>query len=340
MTIEYSEDHFEGNEIEGNDIEGAKPKRAKAIFKNIQSSIRKISAPIFRSVTAAVASGVNCQPQIQSLQNRINTLNVEIQRLKNTVNDYTNQINEYRRTISGKDTQIKQLNATIFRLEGEIETHLKTIDEQKKQIAQLTRENTRLKKKNNAILDTVQYYRSQVNGNKKVDGYSNVVVKQQIEVEKLKAQEIGNPISKTTSDLKKEGFVTQENATYNTVYTQNQTIQNQIENENSKQSIDNQLAINIMSKINTMQTINKIMLVLFLAAFAYGSFKIFTNNTLGVEIRAGIVIAMFLSVIILHSIEYILAYIVTYSYSFITGTPYKFNRQWATPGIYDYLPMK
>jgi hypothetical protein len=53
------------------------------------------------------------------------------------------------------------------------------IDKKNRHIAFLTKENTRLRKKVNSILDNLQYYRTLVLGNTEVDGYQSTVVKQQ-----------------------------------------------------------------------------------------------------------------------------------------------------------------
>jgi hypothetical protein len=49
-------------------------------------------------------------------------------------------------------------------------------------------------------------------------------------------------------------------------------------------------------------------------------------------------IGMLLSIIILHTIEYIILLIFPYVSALLIGTPYDPSEYWNKPGIYDYLP--
>lgn len=104
--------------------------------------------------------------------------------------------------IRGLERQVRKLLGKIDRLERIIEEKDRLIDRKKKHIAFLIKENKRLRKKSNSLLDNLQYYRTMALGNETVDGYKNVIVKQEIRYKELLEQEIGKPIQKP----KKEGF--------------------------------------------------------------------------------------------------------------------------------------
>jgi hypothetical protein len=268
--------------------------------------------------------------QQQDQQNKINQLQKNVENGQRQIQNLFNQINNLHNVIRQRDATIRQRDATIV--------------QKNKRINYLTKENTRLKRKNNALLDDLQYFRSQLFGNESVTGYKDTVVKQQIENDILKKQEIGEPIYKKNDEIAvthesnvSEGFVNSGSATYNALYTQNQTIQNKIDDVKNKQSVDNQLSVNISSKINTLQSINFVLVCIFIIAILFGCYKLFLFPGMNMRVKIGIAILMILSISLIHSIEYLLFYLAPYVWSLITTTPYEPNYNLALPGIYDYL---
>jgi hypothetical protein len=272
----------------------------------------------------------NIFQQQQDLQNKVSQLQRNIENGQKQIQNLYNQINNLQNVIRQRDATIRQRDATIV--------------QKNKRIDYLTKENTRLKRKNNALLDDLQYFRSQLFGNESVTGYKDTVVKQQIENDILKKQEIGEPIYKKNDALAvtqdsnvSEGFVNSGSATYNALYTQNQAIQNKIDDVKNKQSVDNQLSVNISSKINTLQSVNFILICIFIMSIVFGCYKLFLFPGMNMRVKIGIVILMILSICLIHSIEYLLFHLVPYVWSLITTTPYEPNYNLALPGIYDYL---
>jgi uncharacterized coiled-coil protein SlyX len=82
--------------------------------------------------------------------------------------------------VRNMENQVRQLSARVKQLENTIKQKDILIGKKNKHIAFLKKENTRLRKKVNSLLDNLQYYRTLVLGNKEVDGYKTTVVKQQI----------------------------------------------------------------------------------------------------------------------------------------------------------------
>jgi len=318
MPLDYTEDKIQGIEFTSDEIEGARGRRRPP------PRPIKIGNP-FANISRLF------QPQRTTVQNVSSQPNTSV-----SVNEYIKRIQEQDIVKSENETRIKQLQSRVFQLEGDIQRRDSAISKKNKRIKYATDENSRLKKKNNTVLDNLRYFRSQVFGNKKVDGYNDVVVKQQIAMENLKKQEIGNPISK------KEGFVTSGNAVYNAVVTQNEIVENQITNTINEHSVDNQLTMNILSKIAFMKTVNKILLFVFICTFIFGCYKVFSNTTMDLDMKAKIIISigLFLTVVILHTIEYLFIHIAPFIMAFIIGTPHRVSQYWSKPGIYDYLPTK
>jgi DNA repair exonuclease SbcCD ATPase subunit len=263
--------------------------------------------------------------------------------------------------VANLETQVRQLIAQVRQLESIIREKDMTIDRKNKHIAWLTRENTRLRKKVNSLLDNLQYYRTLVLGNREVDGYQKTVVKQQIKNDELIQQEIGKPIQSNKTEgfqslyenyenfqsefnnlqneyKNLEGFVDQITSSYNSVFIENQAVQNQIENSTNVYSVNNQLSSNIIAKTNYLKQINFILILLFLIVYVYGCYKIYKIEGIHIVKKVIIGLFMFLTIFIIHLIEYILVYTVPYISALLLGTPYNPPYLFNKPGKYDYLP--
>uniref|UniRef100_A0A6C0HH78 Uncharacterized protein n=1 Tax=viral metagenome TaxID=1070528 RepID=A0A6C0HH78_9ZZZZ len=273
--------------------------------------------------------------------------------------------------VRNMENQIRQLNARVQQLENIIRDKDRIIGIKNKYIDYLKTENTRLKKKTNSLLDNLQYYRTSVLGTDDVDGYKTTVVKQQMKIDELLQQEIGKPISGNSDkpksgnskkdgfenlyenfyknenydfdSLKKEhvlleGFVDATTSSYNAIYSENMAIKNQIDNTTNIYSINNQLSANIIAKTNTLKYVNFILIIVFLIVYVYGCYKIYKTGGDDIIKKIIIGIVMFLTIFIVHCIEYILFNLVPYVSALILGTPYNPPYYWKKPGIYDYLP--
>ena len=264
--------------------------------------------------------------------------------------------------VANLETQVRQLIAQVRQLESIIREKDITIDKKNKHIAWLTKENTRLRKKVNSLLDNLQYYRTLVLGNREVDGYQKTVVEQQIKTDELIQQEIGKPIQSNNKEgfqslyenyenfqsefnnLQNEynkiaeGFADQITASYNSVFTENQAVKNQIENSTNVYSVNNQLSSNIIAKTNYLKQINFILILLFFIVYVYGCYKIYKIEGIHIGKKVIICLVMFLTIFIIHLIEYILVYTVPYISALLLGTPYNPPYLFNNPGKYDYLP--
>jgi len=264
--------------------------------------------------------------------------------------------------VANLETQVRQLIAQVRQLESIIIEKDITIDKKNKHIAWLTKENTRLRKKVNSLLDNLQYYRTLVLGNREVDGYQKTVVEQQIKNDELIQQEIGKPIESNKKEgfqslyenyenfqsefnnLQNEynkiaeGFADETTSSYNSVFTENKAVKNQIENSTNVYSVNNQLSSNIIAKTNYLKQINFILILLFFIVYVYGCYKIYKIEGIHIGKKVIVGLVMFLTIFIIHLVEYILVFTVPYISALLLGTPYNPPYLFNKPGKYDYLP--
>jgi membrane-associated HD superfamily phosphohydrolase len=319
MSEEFTEENIDGQIISDEEHEGI---RWGNIFGKKQN-ISKPSNNFFNSIFKRPPPIVN-RPAF------------DFGAIQRAQQEAANKSRAEQNRIQNLENQVRQLEARISQLEGIIRNKDILIEKKTKHIKYLTNENTRLRKKVNSLLDNLQYFRSLVLGNDKVDGYKTTVVKQQIENETLRQQEIGSPIVSDTNT--KEGYINQSSATYNAVFSQNQTVKNQIEVNTNDYSVDNQLSSNIISKTMSLKKINLFLIAIFMCVFLYGVYKIYINKDQSIQTKVTIIVLMFLTIFILHSIEYIVMKGYPYISSLIIGLPYSQVNYWDSPGIYDYLP--
>ena len=279
------------------------------------------------------------------------------ERIERQARERAQRIRDEANRVANLETQVRQLSAFVQQLRSIIVQR----DRKNKHIAWLTKENTRLRKKVNALLDSLQYYRTLVLGNKDVDGYQKTVVKQQIRNDELIQQEIGKPIQSNKQEgfdvyenfesfqaefnnlqneynKLAEGFTDQITSSYNSVFTENQAVKQQIENNTNVYSVNNQLSSNIITKTNYFKQINLILILLFLIVYAYACYKIYKIQGMNLAKKLIIGFFIFLTVFIIHMVEYILVYTVPYISALFLGTPYTPPYLFSKPGMYDYLP--
>lgn len=220
------------------------------------------------------------------------------------------------------------------------------IKSKRDEIIRLPKENKKLQKTNNNILDDLQYNRSLVFGSEKVDGYNDTEINQHIITNKLINQPFGTPLdiklynndNETPKTDITEGFISGSNAGYNAVYTENLALDNQITTVKNKHSIDDQLMKNILQRKSTTQFINKILIFIYVGVFLYTCFRLYRFPNINKYTKILIAIVIFSTISILHSIEYILLYTLPYMKSVLFGAPYKPPTYWSPPGKFDYLP--
>jgi hypothetical protein len=249
------------------------------------------------------------------------------------------ELNEY---LARANAKVNIEKTKVAGLELAVSKLKELVEKKRAHIVRLTRDNKQLKIKNNYTLDDLQYNRSLVFGNKKVDGYKDIEIKQHDIKTTLENQPISTPIDLDFSNDKdsdeKEGFISESAAGYNNVFTQNRALENQITNVKNSHSVDNQLAVNLIKRKQFIQLINKILIFLFIIAFAYSCFKVYKLPNIDKYTKIGILLVIFSTIFIIHSIEYILLQVVPYFSALILGTPYNPKTYWNKPGIYDYLP--
>lgn len=276
-------------------------------------------------------------------------------------NEGFGQINE---GFGGLDEQInnlinrvRQLNEQINRLETTIREKEEIIKNKNSYIASIKIETTRLQKTANSLLDELQYYRTLALGNNEVDGYQNTLVKQQLKYNKLDKLEIGNTLQSSNTegfDLQYEKYeykltnpiegqnkiiegLTSDNAAFNAVFMENQAIKNQIDNNTNTYSISKQLASHIIAKTTTLKWVNRILIFIFLIVYAYACYKIYNIPEMDMFRKIAIGIFVFLTIFIIHLIEYILVYTIPFIIALFTGIQYNPSFIFSKPGKYDYF---
>jgi len=200
----------------------------------------------------------------------------------------------------------------------------------KKQIEQLTSlrnrlftANNRLIGKNNTLLDSVQYFRTMIFGNKKVTGYEQALMDEKQINEKLRTQELGQTV--------KEGYVTGD-STYNAVYTENQIVENQIRETANQHSVDDQLFKNLEDQTLTLSHANVILSWILFGFILSSAFLIWFSD-MGLKDRLVAVKVVWLYVILVEIAEYFLFYMFRYLKSWFWGTPYDASDFWKFPTL-------
>jgi len=358
MSEEFTEENITGEIIGDDEREGA---RRRVAFRPASRSFNIFRGSIFDF-------GAVRRRQEEERRNRERAQREAAERAQREAAERARQERERANRLSNLENEVRQLTtrvqqstARIQQLEQVIRNKDRIIWRKNRHIAFLTKENTRLRKKVNSLLDNLQYYRTLVLGNKEVDGYQKTVVKQQIKNDELIQQEIGKPIlsNKTEgfSNLYEyyenlqedftnlqneytvlEGYVDSTTSSYNAVFTENQAVKNQIDSNTNDYSVDNQLSLNVLKKTNDLKYINFILIFIFLIVYVYGCYKIYKVEGIHLAVKVLIIFVMFLTIFIVHLIEYIIFNTFPYVSALLIGTPYNPPNYWKKPGIYDYLP--
>ena len=283
----------------------------------------------------------------------INNLTSQINDTSNQIKNTSTQIKSIESERQDMDRRVTELNNKANELRKIIQDKEDLINKKTNHISYLMSENKKERNANNSILDNLLYYRSLLMGNTEVDGYKDIAVQQKIVNTTLKQQEIGSPIATDpqlsipipgpdeavdAETITTEGFVSGTGATYNAVVSQNQIIENQIQKVQDDSTINNQLIIDYSKKRETMKFIHQILIFIFFGVFVFGCYKLYAADKMNIYVKAIIGVAMFLSIFIIHLIEYILLYSLPFISSLFIGTPYTPSTYWKIPGLHDYIP--
>jgi uncharacterized phage infection (PIP) family protein YhgE len=179
-----------------------------------------------------------------------------------------------------------------------------------------TNRNSILIKKNNALLDTSQYFEQQINGD---NGFINKLMNEQTEINDILSKERGSSA---------EGF----DSIYNTINSQNNIIQNQIKINEDQHSIDNQNYINLSNQIDLLNRINEITgwilfaVIIISATIIWFSTSSFTHRLVMVKV-------VWLYLIIIEILEYVLFYAYIYARSILFGEQATYKDYWKFPTL-------
>ncbi len=183
--------------------------------------------------------------------------------------------------------------------------------------------NNRLIGKNNTLLDSVQYFRTMIFGNKNVKGYKNALVDEKLINEKLRTQELGQSI--------KEGYAAGDSA-YNALNTENQIVENQLRETANQHSVDDQLFKSLEEQTLTLSHANVILSWILFGFILASAFLIWFSD-MGLKDRLVAVKVVWLYVILVEIAEYILFYVFRYLKSWFWGTPYDASDFWKFPTL-------
>uniref|UniRef100_A0A6C0KL45 Uncharacterized protein n=1 Tax=viral metagenome TaxID=1070528 RepID=A0A6C0KL45_9ZZZZ len=183
--------------------------------------------------------------------------------------------------------------------------------------------NNRLINKNNTLLDSVQYFRTTIFGNKDVKGLTDALNEEKLLNEKLRTQELGQSI--------KEGYAAGDSA-YNALNTENQIVENQLRETANQHSIDDQLFKSLEEQTLTLSHLNVILSWILFGFILASAFLIWFSD-MGLKDRLVAVKVVWLYVILVEIAEYILFYVFRYLKSWFWGTPYDASDFWKFPTL-------
>lgn len=208
-----------------------------------------------------------------------------------------------------KDRYIKKLKSQI--------DQLKTLKRR------LVTANNRLIRKNNSLLDSVQYFRTMIFGNRDIHGYQKALVDEKILNDKLRTQELGQSV--------KEGYKTND-STYNAVNTENQILENQLNETANQHSVDDQLFKNLQTQTETLSHANVILSWILFGFILVSAYLIWFSN-MSLKDRLVAVKVVWIYVILIEIAEYVLFYVFRYLGAWFWGTPYDASDFWKFPTL-------
>lgn len=227
---------------------------------------------------------------------------------------FIRRIDKRDRMIRDKDSQIFDLNVKI----GDL-TNFKN---------RCINSNKRLITKNNALLDTTQFYNDQLFGygdpssQNNSQGYIQAVIDAKNQKDDILSQKIAQPASKS------EGF----DSMYNKLDGENTIIQNQIKINQEQHSIDNQNYTNLSQQIDMLNKFNEIFgWILFAVIVISATIIWFSNKSL--THRLVMVKVVWLYLILIEILEYVLFYAYIYVRAFLFGEQSTYKDYWKFPTL-------
>jgi hypothetical protein len=223
---------------------------------------------------------------------------------KSACSKYKKQRNNIQTKVNQQLKRIKQLNSNINNLN--------------KLKYECVKKNSILIKKNNALLDTTQFFDNQLND---TNGYKN----QLINIQNTKDDILNKTMAKA---------VTRENfdSIYDTVNTQNNIVENQIKMNEEKHSVDNQNYINLNNQIELLNSLNQITGWILFGVIMISMIIIWFSNKSLVN-RLVMVKVVWLYVIIIEILEYVLFYAYIYIRSVFFGEQSTYKDYWKFPEL-------
>ena len=261
-------------------------KNAKAAWNNaLNKVLGKKNAGKFTKFTSGVGAGIT---------KAATTIK------KGPCATYIDRISARDKTIAENNLMIKYLNEKVSVL-----TEFKD---------KCINSNNRLITKNNALLDTTQYFNDQIKG------YSQALVNSQIKNDDILHQKIGEPATKEGFDI------------YNALDNQNNIIQNQINMKKQEHSVDHQLYVNLHNRIDYLNKLNEILgwilfaIIIICAIVIWRSSESLTHKLVMIKV-------VWLYLIFVEILEYILFYLYRYVSAVVLGQPYNANDFWKFPTL-------
>jgi hypothetical protein len=227
---------------------------------------------------------------------------------------YAGACGRFIRSMDEKDKTISQRNGTITALTtkvGELNTFkYSCIDT-----------NNRLITKNNALLDSTQFFNDQLFGNEATPGYTQTLVKTQMEKDDILNQKIGQVVAR------REGF-----SMYNKLEGENTIIQSQIDANVQEHSVDNQKYVNLNNQIEFLNRANEILGWILFAVIIICAIVIWRSNE-SLTHKLVMIKVIWLYLILVEILEYVLFYVYRYFNALFFGQPYTASDYWKFPHL-------
>jgi hypothetical protein len=189
------------------------------------------------------------------------------------------------------------------------------------------------------LLDTTQYLNDQING---TNGYEATVTKLKQEKDNILEQKISQPVIqveglKIGGRRRKQKVVIERRVQldyfiYNKLNSENNILQNQINRNQNKRSVDNRLYSNIYDRIQYLNGLNKILGWVLFAIIIICGVAIWISKSTMVH-KLVMIKVVWLYLIFVEILEYILFYLIRYLRALLFGRPYTVNDFWKFPHL-------
>jgi hypothetical protein len=189
------------------------------------------------------------------------------------------------------------------------------------QIRNMFSANNKLVKKNNSLLDNLQYFSTMIFGNKNVKGYNASIIDEKLKYENLKQQEFSQSV--------KENFDV-STSSYNSVQTENEVISNQLHANKDEASVDNQLFINLTNRTESLTSINTVLAWIIFVIICIAAYFIWFS-TKSLKDRLVLIKVVWIYLLIVNTLEYVLFYVYLYFRALYGGVAYTSNDYWKFP---------